>query len=49
MKFYDELAVIAESGSLNSAKSIVRQYGADSAKIWQELRKNLNDSTIFEG
>lgn len=49
MKFYDELAVIAEKGQLDVARAIVRQYGVDSAKIWQELRKDLGSSTVFEG
>lgn len=49
MKFYDELAAIAESGNIYSAKNIVRQYGIASTKIWQELRKNLNESAVFEG
>ncbi len=49
MKFYDQLAALAESGAFETARSIVRQYGSESAKIWQELRKNLGDSTVFEG
>jgi hypothetical protein len=49
MKFYDQLAALAERGAFETARSIVRQYGSESAKIWQELRKNLGDSTVFEG
>ncbi len=48
MKFYDELTAIAESGHLDSARATVRQYGLNSTKIWQELRKNLNDQGVLE-
>ena len=49
MKFYDQLASLAENGAFKTARSVVRQYGSESAKIWQELRKNLGDSTVLEG
>ena len=48
MKFYDQLTTLAENGAFETARSVVRQYGSESAKIWQELRKNLGDSTVFE-
>jgi GntR family transcriptional regulator, negative regulator for fad regulon and positive regulator of fabA len=48
MKFYDQLALLAETGAFDTARAIVRQYGYDSAKIWQGLREDLSDSTIFE-
>ena len=49
MKFYDQLATLAENGAFETARSVVRQYGSESAKIWLELRKNLGDSAVLEG
>ena len=49
LKFYDDLASLAKEGRLDVARILVRQYGTDSAKIWQELRQHLGDSTVFEG
>ena len=33
MKFYDQLSALAEKGAFETARSIVRQYGSESAKI----------------
>lgn len=48
IKFYNELANISESGQFEKARSVVKQYGVDSARIWSDMRKTLSEAEVFE-
>lgn len=40
-QYYARLLVLASEGNHNEAMNLVRQYGYDSAAIWQELRSSI--------
>lgn len=39
--YYRDLAALAAAGKRNEAVALVRQYGIDSGKIWQEMRADI--------
>ena len=41
LQFYKELLSICESGSSEMLPNVIRQYGIDSAHLWNEMKKTL--------
>lgn len=39
--FYEELHKIAEQGNYDAVPQVVRKYGIESGKVWQQVRENM--------
>ena len=46
MKYYADLLEVAESGEYDRVPNVVRNYGIESGKVWQQIRHDMPNDIV---